>query len=93
MSDTGLIEDGAVAIADGRVVAVATSDQLRARFPDARRENLRGHVLTPGLIDSHTHAVFGRYRLDEYEMRCAGVPYMEIARQGGGINASVRDLR
>ncbi|NIR42532.1 MAG: imidazolonepropionase [Gemmatimonadetes bacterium] len=93
MSDIGLIDDGAVAIADGRVAAAGTRDELRARFPDAPREDLRGHVLTPGLVDSHTHAVFGRYRLDEYEMRCAGVPYMEIARQGGGINASVRDLR
>jgi len=50
-------------------------------------------VLTPGLVDSHTHAVFGRYRTDEYALRCTGVPYMEIARRGGGINASVRDLR
>ena len=50
-------------------------------------------VLTPGLVDSHTHAVFGRWRADEYALRARGVPYMEIARRGGGINASVRDLR
>ena len=50
-------------------------------------------TLTPGFVDSHTHAVFGRYRTDEYAQRSAGVPYMEIARRGGGINASVRDLR
>ncbi len=92
-SQIGLVEDGAVAIAAGRVEAVGPRDELRARFPQAERVNLSGHVLTPGLIDSHTHAVFGRWRLDEYEQRCAGVPYMEIARRGGGINASVRDLR
>jgi imidazolonepropionase len=50
-------------------------------------------VLTPGLVDSHTHAVFGRARYEEQEMRAAGLGYMEIAKRGGGIHASVRDLR
>jgi imidazolonepropionase len=50
-------------------------------------------VLTPGLVDSHTHALFGRPRFDEQELRAAGLDYMEIARRGGGIHASVRDLR
>ena len=93
MSDVGLIEDGAVALEGVRVAAVGPRTDLASRFPDAGRVSLTGHVITPGLIDSHTHAVFGRWRLDEYEMRCAGVSYMDIARQGGGINASVRDLR
>ena len=52
-----------------------------------------GRLLTPGLVDSHTHAVFGRARYEEQELRAAGVDYMEIARRGGGIHASVRDLR
>ena len=47
----------------------------------------------PGLVDSHTHAIFGRTRANEQEMRAAGLDYMEIARRGGGIHASVRDLR
>jgi imidazolonepropionase len=50
-------------------------------------------VLTPGFVDSHTHAVFGRARYEEQELRASGVPYIEIARRGGGIHASVRDLR
>jgi imidazolonepropionase len=50
-------------------------------------------VITPGFVDSHTHAVFGAWRAAEYAMRSRGVPYMEIARRGGGINASVRDIR
>jgi imidazolonepropionase len=50
-------------------------------------------VLTPGLVDSHTHGIFGRPRYDEQEMRAAGLDYMEIARRGGGIHSSVRDLR
>ena len=47
----------------------------------------------PGLVDSHTHGVFGRPRYEEQEMRAAGLDYMEIARRGGGIHSSVRDLR
>jgi imidazolonepropionase len=50
-------------------------------------------VLTPGFVDSHTHAIFGRARYEEQELRAAGIPYMEIAKRGGGIHASVRDLR
>jgi imidazolonepropionase len=93
MSDIGLVEDGAIAIRAGKIEAVGSREGIAERFPDAGRLDLAGHVLTPGLVDSHTHAVFGRWRLDEYELRCAGVPYMEIARKGGGINASVKDLR
>ncbi|WP_325309805.1 imidazolonepropionase [Longimicrobium sp.] len=84
---------GAVAVRDGVIVDVDREDALLARFPDAQRVDCGGRVLTPGLVDSHTHAVFGRYRTDEYALRSRGVPYMEIARRGGGINASVRDLR
>jgi imidazolonepropionase len=93
MNRIGLIEDGALAISGERIEAVGTREDIRARFADAERVDMTGTVLTPGLIDSHTHAVFGGWRLDEYELRCAGVPYMEIARRGGGINASVADLR
>jgi imidazolonepropionase len=83
----------AVAMEGGRVVAVAPEPELARRFRGAERVDCAGGVLTPGLVDSHTHAVFGRWRADEYALRSRGVPYMEIARRGGGINASVRDLR
>lgn len=85
--------DVAVAVQGGRIAAVGPEGELLARFPGAERVDCAGGTLTPGLVDSHTHAVFGRYRVDEYALRCTGVPYMEIARRGGGINASVRDLR
>jgi imidazolonepropionase len=74
-------------------VAVAPESELKRRYRGAERVDCGGGVLTPGLVDSHTHAVFGRWRADEYALRSRGVPYMEIARRGGGINASVRDLR
>jgi imidazolonepropionase len=83
----------ALAVRAGRVEALGPEPELDARFPGAGRFDCGGGLLTPGLVDSHTHAVFGRWRGDEYVLRSGGVPYMEIARRGGGINASVRDLR
>jgi imidazolonepropionase len=87
------LRGAAVAVMEGRVVEVGPEAELRARFPGADEVDCAGGTLTPGLVDSHTHAVFGRWRTDEYALRSQGVPYMEIARRGGGINASVRDLR
>lgn len=89
----GVLDGVAVAVEGAKIAAVAPEAELRERFPDAARVDCHGGFLTPGLVDSHTHAVFGRFRADEYALRSAGVPYMEIARRGGGINASVRDLR
>ena len=89
----GVLRGVAVAVVDGVVESLGPQDDVLAEHPHLERVNCAGHVLTPGFVDSHTHAVFGRYRVDEYAMRCTGVPYMEIARRGGGINASVRDLR
>ena len=91
--DSAVLVGAAVAVDDGAIAAVGAASELEARFPDAETVDCAGGVLTPGLVDSHTHAVFGRWRADEYALRSRGVPYMEIARQGGGINASVRDLR
>lgn len=68
-----------------------------ARFDDALslecREMARGGVMTPGLVDCHTHLVFGGSRADEYERRLEGASYEEIARQGGGILSTVNATR
>lgn len=93
MRDAAIREGVAVAVIDGRIVAVGERGALERQFPDATRVECAGRVLTPGLVDSHTHAVFGRARFEEQELRAAGVGYMEIAQRGGGIHASVRDLR
>lgn len=92
-TDGVVLEGASVVVEDGVVVAVGSAPELGARYPDAEPVDCAGGVLTPGLVDSHSHAVFGRWRADEYALRSQGVPYMEIARRGGGINASVRDLR
>lgn len=93
MRDAGVREGVAVAVRNGHVTAVNAQASLEGEFPHATRVDCNGRVLTPGLVDSHTHAIFGRARYQEQEMRAAGVGYMEIAQQGGGIHSSVRDLR
>ncbi len=79
--------------ATGRIREVAPEGDLRAAHPGATIVDCAGGVLTPGFVDSHTHAIFGRPRYEEQELRAAGVGYLEIARRGGGIHSSVRDLR
>ena len=93
MRDAGILTDAAVAVADGRIVAVGPRDDLEPRYAGFTQVDCRRGVLMPGLVDSHTHAIFGRPRADEQEMRAAGLDYMEIAKRGGGIHSSVRDLR
>lgn len=93
MNDVGVLPNAGVAIQDGRIAWVGSRGELERAFPDADHYDCGGRLLTPGLVDSHTHAVFGRPRFAEQEMRAGGLDYMEIARQGGGIHSSVRDLR
>lgn len=93
MNDAGVRTGVAVAVHNGVIEAVEPLADLRSRFADASEIDCRGGVLVPGFVDSHTHGVFGRPRYDEQELRAAGLDYMEIARRGGGIHSSVRDLR
>ena len=88
----GLIENGAIGITDGKVVRVGKRTELagfRAKSVDA----LGGAWITPGLIDCHTHLVFGGTRADEHAMRRAGATYAEIAEAGGGIASTVARTR
>jgi imidazolonepropionase len=93
MNDAGVRTDVGVAVVGEEIAAVDSVASLRERFQNAHEIDCRRGVLTPGLVDSHTHGIFGRPRFDEQEMRAAGLDYMEIARRGGGIHSSVRDLR
>jgi imidazolonepropionase len=88
----GAIEDGAIGIQDGLIVRVGPRKDLlgyRAR----KVEPLGGAWVTPGLIDCHTHLVFGGNRAGEFEQRLNGATYEEIARAGGGIVSSVKATR
>ena len=84
----GLIENGAIAIADGKVLRVGKRTEL-AGFRAKQVDALSGAWVTPGLIDCHTHLLFGATRADEHAMRRAGATYEEIAEAGGGIASTV----
>jgi len=85
----GLIENGAIAIADGKVLRVGKRTEL-AGFRAKDVVALGGAWVTPGLVDCHTHLVFGGTRADEHAMRRAGATYEEIAAAGGGIVSTVK---
>jgi len=96
MSEIGLIANGAVAVAGDEILAVGASDEIVGRVELAENCDVisaEHHVVTPGLIDPHTHPVFVGTREAEFEMRVAGKSYMEIAQAGGGIRATVRRVR
>jgi len=84
---------GALAIADGRIVAVGAEDELRRRYEPARELDAEGGTVCPGFVDAHTHPVFAGTREREFEMRTSGASYLEIAAAGGGIVSSVTGVR
>lgn len=89
----GLIQQGALVISGDRIVWVGAESDLPGEYANAPRQDLNGRLVTPGLIDCHTHIVFGGDRAREFEMRLEGASYEEISRAGGGIVSSVRATR
>jgi imidazolonepropionase len=93
MEELEVLDGAAVLIADdGLIGGVGDGQELSALAPNAAVVEVDG-VLLPGLVDCHTHAVFGAARLADYERRARGIGYKEIAAAGGGILSSVRDVR
>ncbi|MDQ3998196.1 MAG: imidazolonepropionase, partial [Gemmatimonadota bacterium] len=93
MRDAGVLSGVAVAVDGESIKAVGPEADLKRAYPRAERVDCARALLAPGLVDSHTHAIFGRPRYEEQELRAGGLDYMEIATRGGGIHSSVRDLR
>jgi imidazolonepropionase len=93
MADVGLITDGAIAIADGEIVAVGPSADLRADFRARDTIDASGKVVCPGFVDPHTHVVYAGDRVNEFELRIKGASYMEIMQAGGGIASTMRATR
>lgn len=93
MKDADVRNNTGVAVEGDRIVAVDSDESLRQAYPNAGEIDCNRGLLAPGFVDSHTHSVFGRARFEEQELRATGVPYLEIAKRGGGIHSSVRDLR
>jgi len=88
----GVIESGAVGIADGKIAWIGPESELPSRV-NCKTLSLKGRWITPALIDCHTHLVFGGDRAEEFEQRLNGVSYEEIAKAGGGILSTVNATR
>jgi imidazolonepropionase len=95
LSKLGIVKDGAVLVADGRIAAVGTRMDVEARSEAKKAEkvDVGGRVALPGFVDSHTHLIHAASRAEEYELKIQGASYEEIARRGGGILNSVKKLR
>src|ERR1700757_5203600 len=95
LRDLGIVSDGALLLADGRVAKVGARREIEA-LPEARaaeKLDVGGRVVLPGFVDSHTHLIHAASRAEEYELKIQGASYEEIARKGGGILSSVKKLR
>lgn len=90
MAALRIIPRGSIVFAEGRIAAVGPeADALHA----AREIDANGRVILPAFVDCHTHACWAGSRLDEWEMKSRGVPYLEILKGGGGIMSTVRAVR
>ncbi len=89
----GMIEDGAIAVEGSQIVWVGSQSEVPAAYAKWQRVDYGDRLITPGLIDAHTHVVFGGNRAVEFEMRLNGATYEEIARAGGGILSTVNGTR
>lgn len=97
MTELGIIENGAILVRAEHIGWVGPTKEVPVRARGARFITFDGVgldlVALPGFVDCHTHPIFGGTRADEYDLRCQGKSYQEIAAAGGGIRASVRQLR
>ncbi|HXG83599.1 MAG TPA: amidohydrolase family protein [Pyrinomonadaceae bacterium] len=93
MLDVGIIENGAVAIAAGKIVGVGERAEIRRNFTSENVVDANGKVVCPAFVECHTHIVFAGNRLDEFERRIKGASYMEIMAAGGGIALTVKQTR
>lgn len=93
LGSLGIIPDGALLIEDERILAVGTTDELRAAYPDEPTLDAGNKVVMPGFVDPHTHLIWAGDRAAEFERRLQGISYLEILAEGGGILSTVRTTR
>lgn len=93
MRDVGIIENGAVAIVDGKIAAVGKSEAILNDYSADDSIDADGKVVCSGFVDPHTHIVFAGDRLNEFELKIQGADYLEILANGGGIISTVRHTR
>ncbi len=90
-SDLDIIEDGAIVFDEEKIIWVGKTSNLPSEYLAHMTYNLSGFVLTPEIVDSHTHLIFGGDRSQEYVDRLNGTPYEEIAKRGGGILFTMKE--
>lgn len=93
MPSLRLIPDGALAVRKGKIAAVGTTREIVKAYRARKVVEARGRLVTPGLVDAHTHIVFAGSRASEFVMRLQGADYAAIAAAGGGIQSTVRATR
>jgi len=93
VGDYGLIEDGALVAEGEQILWVGQTSDIPAQWQALPAQDCGGRLLTPGLVDCHSHIVFGGHRAVEFEMRLNGASYEEVARAGGGILSTVTATR
>src|ERR1700730_6803184 len=93
LPDLGVIERGVIAARDGRIVLAGSRSDFPSDADAAERIDCAGRWITPGLVDCHTHLVFGGNRAHEFELQLQGASYEEIARAGGGILSTMAATR
>jgi imidazolonepropionase len=93
LGDLGIVENAAIAIQDGYIAALGSRESVLDSYNAAEILNAQGRIVTPGLVDPHTHLIWAGDRADEFERRLGGATYQEIMAAGGGINRTVRQTR
>jgi len=93
LGNLGMIENGAVLIEEDTIIAIGSSDVMRAVYADEEMLDANNHVVMPGFVDPHTHLVWAGDRAAEFEMRLKGKTYLEILAAGGGIVSTMRETR
>jgi len=93
MKDTGLIENGALAVDDGKILDVGTTEEIEDNYNAKKIVDASGKTVIPGFVDPHTHLVYAGSREDELIMKIKGKTYMEILEAGGGIIRTVKATR
>jgi imidazolonepropionase len=88
-----VLENAAIVVRDGRIEWFGAEGDMPSAFAGATRHDLEGRIVTPGLVDCHTHLVYAGNRAEEFAMRLEGVSYEDIAKRGGGIVSTVRNTR
>ena len=91
--ELGLIDDAAIVVEQGRIAYVGPQAEIPALYADYPVTNCENRLITPGLIDCHTHLIHAGNRAHEFELRLEGASYEEVAKAGGGIVSSVKALR